>query len=76
MNDGGVAGVVEVLHALGLGANGAELLARAEGLVDDRAVLDPAELRAHERAALAGLHVLEVDDPVDRPVDLRRARRS
>ena len=65
-----VAGVVEVLHLARLGAHRAELLPGPEGLVLDRAVLDLAQLRAHERAALARLDVLELDDLEDRPVDL------
>ena len=65
-----VAGVVEVLHLARLGAHRAELLPRPEGLVEHRAVLDLAQLGAHERAALAGLDVLELDDLEDRPVDL------
>jgi hypothetical protein len=61
---------VEELHLARLGAHGAELLAGAEGLVDDVAVRGPAQLRAHERPALAGLDVLELDDLEDRAVDL------
>src|SRR3954452_18223092 len=60
--------VVEVLELAGLGAHRAELLARPEGLVDDVAVGGALELGADERAALAGLHVLELDDLEDRPV--------
>jgi hypothetical protein len=47
-----------------------ELLPGAERPVDDRAGLERLELRAHERAALAGLHVLELDDAPDGAVDL------
>ena len=65
-----LARVVEVLHPLRLGAHRPELLAGAEGLVLDRAVVGAAQLRAHEGAALARLHVLELHDLVDRPVDL------
>ena len=61
---------VEELHLARLGAHRTELLAGAEGLVDDGAVARPLELRAHEGAALAGLHVLELDDPPDGAVDL------
>ena len=68
--DRGVAGVVEVLHLARLGAHRAELLAGPEGLVDHRAVLDPAQLGAHEGAALARLDVLELDDLEDLAVDL------
>ena len=46
------------------------VLAGAERLVDDLARLERLELRAHERAALARLDVLELDDAVDRAVDL------
>jgi hypothetical protein len=48
----------------------AELLAGAEGLVDDVAVACAAQLRADEGAALAGLDVLELEDLEDRAVDL------
>ena len=61
---------VEELHLARLGAHRAELLARAERLVDHVAVAGAAQLRAHERAALAGLDVLELEDLEDRPVDL------
>ena len=61
---------VEELHLARLGVHGAELLAGAERLVDDVAVAGAAQLRAHERAALARLDVLEVEDLEDRPVDL------
>ena len=61
---------VEELHLARLRAHRAELLARAERAVDHVAVRRPAQLRAHERAALARLDVLEVDDLEDRPVDL------
>ena len=37
------------------------------------AVVDLPQLGAHERPALARLHVLEVHDPVDRPIDLDMA---
>ena len=65
-----VAGVVEVLDVLHLGVDARELLAGAERLVDDRARLERLQLRAHERAALARLDVLELDDPPDDPVEL------
>ena len=58
--------VVEELDVLHLGVDARELLARAERVVDDGAGLERLELRAHERAALAGLHVLELDDAPDR----------
>ena len=61
---------VEELHLARLGAHGAELLAGAERAVDHRAVGGAAQLRAHERAALAGLDVLELDDLVDDAVDV------
>ena len=44
--------------------------ALSEGLVDHGAVARPLELGAHERAALARLDVLELDDLVDDPIDL------
>src|SRR5918999_2000764 len=61
---------VEELHAPRLGADRAELLAGPEGAVDHGAVLDPLELCADERAALARLHVLELEDAEDGAVDL------
>ena len=57
--------VVEELDALHLGVHPRELLACTEGVVDDRTGLEVLELRPDERAALAGLHVLELDDPPD-----------
>jgi hypothetical protein len=32
--------------------------------------IEALQLRAHERTALAGLHVLEVDDPPRLPIEL------
>jgi hypothetical protein len=65
----GVAAVgVEELHLARLGAHGPELLAGAEGLVDHGAVGGALELGTHERAALARLDVLELDDLEDRPL--------
>ena len=61
---------VEELHLARLGAHGAELLAGAEGPVDHRAVGGSPQLRAHERPALAGLDVLELDDLEDDAVDV------
>ncbi len=61
---------VQELHLARLGAHGAELLARPESAVDHVPVGRAPQLRAHERAALAGLDVLEVEDLEDRPVDL------
>ena len=65
-----VTGVVEVLDALHLGVDARELLAGAERLVDDGARAEVLELRAHEGAALARLHVLELDDAPDIAVHL------
>jgi hypothetical protein len=48
----------------------AELLTGAEGPVDDISIRRAAQLRAHERAALAGLDVLEVEDLEDRSIDV------
>src|SRR5207302_580079 len=61
---------VQKLHAACLGANRAELLTRAESAVDHRAVASSPQLCAHERAALAGLYVLELEDLEDGPLDL------
>ena len=54
--------VVKVLHLLGLQAHGIELRAGVEGVVDHAAGLDVLELGAYKRAALARLHMLELDD--------------
>ena len=62
--------VVEVLHVLRLGVDARELLAGAERAVDDGAGVGVLHLRAHERAALARLHVLELDDAPDAAVEL------
>src|SRR5205823_11237435 len=64
-----VAGVVEVLHALRLRAHALELLAGAERPLDDGARVERLQPRAHERAALAGLDVLELDDAPGLPVE-------
>ena len=61
---------VEELHLARLGAHRAELLAGAEGAVDHGAVGRAPQLRAHERPALAGLDVLELDDLEDDAVDV------
>jgi hypothetical protein len=47
-----------------------ELLTGPERPVDHRAVRRPAQLRAHERATLAGLDVLELEDLEDSAFDL------
>ena len=47
-----------------------ELLPRAERLLDDGSAVEPFELRADERAALARLDVLELDDAPDVSVEL------
>jgi hypothetical protein len=65
----GAVGVQE-LHRPRLGAHRAELLAGAEGPVDHVSVGGAAQLGAHERAALAGLDVLELEDLEDGAVDL------
>ena len=65
-----VAVVVEVLHLLDLRVDARELLARAERLVDNGACVEVLQLRPDEGAALAGLDVLELDDPPRRAVDL------
>ena len=62
--------VVEVLDVLHLGVDARELLACAERPFDDGARLERLQLRPHERAALAGLDVLELDDAPDDAVDL------
>ena len=54
--------VVEELDVLHLGVHARELLAGAESVLDDGAGLEVLQLRADERAALARLHVLELDD--------------
>src|SRR6266478_4405921 len=62
--------VVEVLHVLRLGMHAGELLAGAEGAVDDGARVERPKFRAHECATLARLHVLELEDPPDLAVEL------
>jgi len=52
---------VQKLHPAHLGADRTELLARAEGLVDHVAVGGAPQLGAHERGALARVHVLELE---------------
>jgi hypothetical protein len=47
-----------------------ELLPRPERLVLHRAIVDLAQLGPNERAALARLDVLELEDLEDGPVDL------
>ena len=61
---------VEELHLARLGAHGPELLAGAERAVDDVAVAGAPQLRPHERPALAGLDVLELNDLEDRSLDV------
>ena len=61
---------VEELHLARLGPDRPELLAGAERPVDHGAVGGAPQLRAHERAALAGLDVLELEDLEDRALDL------
>src|SRR5436190_15189341 len=61
---------VEELHLARLGAHRAELLPRSERAVDYVAVAGAPELGAHERPALAGLDVLELEHLEDRAVDL------
>jgi hypothetical protein len=65
-----VAGVVQVLHVLRLGAHARELLTGPERAVDDGTAVEPLQLRADERAALARLDVLELDDAPDAAVEL------
>ena len=62
--------LVEELHVLGLGRDARQLLTGTERLFDHRAVGQVLELGSHERPALAGLDVLELDDGVEHPVDL------
>jgi hypothetical protein len=61
---------IQELHLPGLRVHRAKLLPRPERPVDHVAIKRPAQLRAHERTALSGLYVLEVEDLEDRPVDL------
>ena len=61
---------VEELHLAHLGPHRAELLAGAERAVDHVPVARPPQLRPHERPALAGLDVLELEDLEDRPLDV------
>jgi hypothetical protein len=61
---------VQELHLARLGPHRAELLPGAERPVDHRAVGRAPQLRPYERAALAGLHVLELEDLEDRAFNL------
>ena len=54
--------MVQELHVALVDRGPLDLLTGAEGAVDDGAGADVPQGRAHERTALAGLHVLEVDD--------------
>jgi hypothetical protein len=63
---------VQVLHGRALQADLVDLLPGAPGALDDGAGEHVLELRAHERPALAGLHVLEVDDRHEIPVHVQR----
>ena len=58
--------VVQELDVLHLGVDARELLAGAKGVVDHCPGLEVLQLRADEGAALARLHVLEIDDPPHR----------
>src|SRR5665213_121884 len=62
--------LVEELDVLDLGVDADELLACAERAIDGGAGTERLELGAHERAALARLHVLEVDDAPGLPIGL------
>ena len=62
--------VVEVLQLLRLETHGFNLDAGVERVIDDAAGLDVAQLRADEGAALAGLHMLELDDGAQLAVKL------
>ena len=61
---------VEELHLAALGVDLPELLAGPEGPVDHGPVRGPPQPRAHERPALAGLDVLELEDLEDGAVHL------
>ena len=62
--------LVEVLHGALLVVDQADLLPRPEGAVHHPPEPEVLQLGADERAALAGLHVLEVDDVVRLSVEL------
>jgi hypothetical protein len=65
-----VAVLVEELHFLVLHLGLADLLPRTEGLVEHASRAQVLDLGAHECAALAGLHVLEIGDDERLPIDL------
>ena len=67
-----VAVAVEELHLLAVDDRLLDPDAGVEGAVEDVAVLQVAQLGAHERAALAGLDVLELDDLEQAVVELER----
>src|SRR4029079_95503 len=62
--------LVEVLHRALVDVARLDLGAGVERLVDDLAGEDGLELGAHERGALAGLHVLELDDGPELSLDV------
>ena len=66
-----VAVVVAVLHAAALDERFLELRGGVEAGLDDSAGDDVLHLRAHERRALAGLDVLELDDLHDLAVHFK-----
>ena len=68
-----VAVAVEVLEVAPVDGREVDLGAGVEGAVDDLAAQHVLHLGAHERAALAGLHVLELDDVPELSVDVQNA---
>src|SRR5262245_43994483 len=62
--------VEEELHAPDLSVDARKLLPGAKGLAHDRPGVEVLQLRAHEGTALAGLHVLELDDAPHRALVL------
>jgi hypothetical protein len=61
---------IQELHPARLRPDRPELLPRPERPVDHVPIRSAPQLRPHERPALAGLDVLELDDLENRPVHL------
>ena len=68
-----VAVAVQVLEVAAVDGREVDLGAGVEGAVDDLAAQHVLHLGAHERAALAGLHVLELDDVPELSVEVQHA---
>ena len=63
--------LIQVLVVAPIDVGEVDLRARVEGLVDDLAARHVLELGAHERATLARLHVLKLDDGPELTVEVQ-----